>query len=671
MSLSHQPLPPEDRELSPFTGFGRAHWVELADQLLVDAHRFATPSGARIALPGRPSSSGPHSDQLEGFARTFLLFAFRVAGSAGEAPAGLIQSYADGLAAGTDPAHPEAWPRLAQECRQTLVEACSLALGLHLTRPWLWNQLPSAVQERIVAWFQGAWGLVIPDNNWHMFRVIVGEFLASVGGAHDRAEMDTDLARIEEFYVGDGWHRDGGDARSADCFDHYCGWAMHTYPVLWALMAGERGKARLPVLRERLSRFLEDFALFFGSDGAPMHQGRSLIYRFAATAAPWVGALADATPLTPGQTRRLASGALRHFTDRGFRDDRGIATLGWYGEFPPLVQRYSGPGSPYWLSKGFLGLLLPADHPCWTAVEEALPIECADQVRALPSPGFVLSATRADGVVRLFNHGSDNGHAPGAAADPHYARLAYSTATGPAHPKPGRPQHSDNHVGLMDSELGLSQRHRIHRLRVVDRHAASWHRPLWPAAPDGQGPARAADARIETASVVWGPYELRVHLVDASPGLPLYHSGWQVAGETLVPQPDGGDRSSAVTIAGLTSSFVSLHGHDPVRLANDETASAFGVRTAFPYAIAERAEHRTLHVALVGLTGQGATAQVPDVRCRTDGTTVTARFPDGTRVLVALGPAPARSPELGRQVLEGPVRYARLTPGERPVVVSH
>lgn len=289
MSLSHQSLPPEDRDLSPFTGFGRAHWVELADQLLVDAHRFTTPSGARIALPGRPSSSGRDSDQLEGFARTFLLFAFRVAGSAGEAPAGLIQSYADGFAAGTDPAHPEAWPRLAPECRQTLVEACSLALGLHLTRPWLWNQLPSAVQERIVLWFQGAWGLVIPDNNWHMFRVIVGEFLASVGGAHDRAEMDADLARIEGFYVGDGWHRDGGNAHSADCFDHYCGWAMHTYPVLWALMAGERGKAQLPVMRERLSRFLEDFALFFGSDGAPMHQGRSLIYRFAAAAAPGSG----------------------------------------------------------------------------------------------------------------------------------------------------------------------------------------------------------------------------------------------------------------------------------------------------------------------------------------------------------------------------------------------
>lgn len=360
---------------------------------------------------------------------------------------------------------------------------------------------------------------------------------------------------------------------------------------------------------------------------------------------------------------------MRHFTDRGFRDSQGIATLGWYGEFPPLVQGYSGPGSPYWLSKGFLGLLLPADHPCWTAVEEPLPVERADQVRSLPAPGFVLSATRADGVVRLFNHGSDNRLLPGAAADPHYARLAYSTVTGPAHPEPGQ-QHADNHVGLLDSEWGLSQRHRIHRLRVVDRHAASWHRPRWPAAPDGQGPAGVADARIETASVVWGAYELRVHLVDAPPGLPLYESGWQVAGETLVPQPDGGDRSSAVTAAGLTSNFVALHGHGQVRLANDGTTSAFGAKAAFPYTTTERAERRTLHVALVGLTGQGAPAQVPDVRCRIDGTTVTARFPDGTRVLVALGPVPARSPQLGGRVLEGPVRYARLTPGERSVVVA-
>ncbi|MBU3864529.1 DUF2264 domain-containing protein [Streptomyces sp. 4503] len=676
MGSSGPVLPAEDRTLSPITGYTRAHWISVADQLLVDAHRFASPSGARIVLPGKASSSGPDSDHLEGFARTFLLLAYRLAGSGGEVPAGLLQSYADGIAAGTDPQHAETWPAIAQKCRQTLVEACSLALGLHLTRPWLWDRLPPVVQERVVHWFQGVWGLEIPDNNWHMFRVVVGEFLASVGAAHDRAEMDADLARIEDFYVADGWYRDGGDARTADNFDHYCGWAMHHYPILWALMAGERGAARLPVFRERLVRFLEDFPVFFGADGAPVYQGRSLIYRFAAATAPWIGALADATPLAPGLTRRLASGALKHFVDRGFRDTHGIPTLGWYGPFPPMVQGYSGPGSPYWLSKAFAGLLLPEDHPCWTAVEEPLPVEGQDRVGALPAPGFLMSATHADGIVRLVNHGSDN-HAPGrTSSDPHYARFAYSTATGPVLGAAGLSM-ADNHVGLVDPALGLSSRTRIHRLGVADHYAASWHRPVWPGERE-QGNAglrtpgaRGADARIETASVVWGPWELRAHLVDAPARLTLHDSGWQVA-DDKPPRPDSGDRwAAAVTGSGLTSIFVSLSGHTAVTVAATENTSAFARWAAVSYAIGERAADRTVHVAVVGLTGGGPEqALVPSgMRCEVDGTTVTAQFPDGTWVLVALGEEAAHAPTLGGHRLAGPVRYARISPGERPAIV--
>ncbi|WP_066976445.1 DUF2264 domain-containing protein [Streptomyces sp. NRRL F-4489] len=708
------PLPPEDRALSPFTGYGRAHWLALADQLLTDVRRFASPSGARIMLPGRPSSSGPDSDHLEGFARTFLLLAFRAAGCGGEAPAGLIEAYAAGLRAGTDPRHPEAWPALGQGCRQTLVEACSLALGLHLTRPWLWDHLPAVVREQVADWLQGVWGLRIPDNNWHLFRVIVGEFLASAGAAHDRAEMAADLARIEEFSAGDGWYRDGGDPRTADHFDHYNGWALHLYPLLWARMAGARAADRLPAYTARLRRFLADFALFFGADGAPMHQGRSLIYRFAAVAAPWMGALADATPLSPGQTRRLASGALRHFTDRGFRDRHGIATLGWYGPYPPMVQGYSGPGSPYWLAKGFLGLLLPAGHPCWTAREEPLPVERGDRVQALPVPGFLLSATRADGIVRLLNHGSDNQagdtRGPGRWADrgtglgtgrggtgdawppdrtpgdPHYARLAYSTATGPYHPyrrhdaaddrADRRPFPAvDNHIGLLHPELGLSGRTRIHRLRVLDRYAASWHRPVW------YGPGRSQPgARIETAAVFWGAFELRVHLVQAPAGLSVHDSGWQVADARPPRTRTGERRAEAVTDSGLTSTFVSLAGHTAVAVAAVADGSAYGPHSAVPYATARRTTERTVHAALIALTGRGADPAPPDVHCTVEGptavsskvvgvgVTVTAGFPDGTWVLVALGADPARSPVVGGTPLPGPVRYARLTPGEAPVI---
>ncbi len=50
---------------------------------------YASNGNALIALPGPASRSGPWSDGLEGFARTFMLAAFRPAGAGGRDPHGL------------------------------------------------------------------------------------------------------------------------------------------------------------------------------------------------------------------------------------------------------------------------------------------------------------------------------------------------------------------------------------------------------------------------------------------------------------------------------------------------------------------------------------------------------------------------------------------------------
>ncbi|WP_235502439.1 DUF2264 domain-containing protein, partial [Kitasatospora sp. Root187] len=147
------PLPPEDRELSPHTGWTRAHWEAVADGLLAAVRPYASPGQALIDLPGpRASWSGPRSDGLEGYARTFLLAAFRVAGADGADPAGLLERYAAGLAAGTlaptssrelTPGD-ESWPVITDR-GQAMVEAASIALALRLTRRWLWDRLDPAV----------------------------------------------------------------------------------------------------------------------------------------------------------------------------------------------------------------------------------------------------------------------------------------------------------------------------------------------------------------------------------------------------------------------------------------------------------------------------------------------------------------------------------------------
>ncbi|WP_327400426.1 DUF2264 domain-containing protein [Streptomyces sp. NBC_01288] len=482
-------LPADDRALSPRTGYTRTHWETAADTLLAAVEPYATEDRALYHLPGAHTSwSGRLSDGLEGYARTLLLAAFRRDETA-------LERYADGLAAGVA----GVWPTI-EDRSQPLVEAASIALALRLTRPLLWDRLDEPVRQRAAAWLADALTAEPWPCNWELFPVTVGGFLQDIGYEVDasRKAIDRGLSRIEDWYVGDGWYTDG-DGRK---FDYYNGWAMHLYPVLHAWLADD--PRLLDLYGGRLERHLADYARLFGGDGAPMHQGRSLTYRFATTAPLWLGALTGRTPLSAGETRRLASGALRYFLDRGAVDDRGLLSLGWHGPNEAVLQGYSGPASPYWASKGFLGLLLPPDHEVWTAPEEPGPVEREDAVTAVAPANWLLQSTSSDGLVRLHNHGSED-----VRYDPYYTRLAYSTATEPS-------SSYDNSVILG----GDPSRTEIVPLGVGEGWVASRH-------------TAASGARVVGLVVAEGAVEVRAHLVvGAAAGTSVRVTGWS-AGEGL------------------------------------------------------------------------------------------------------------------------------------------
>ncbi|MFI7319591.1 DUF2264 domain-containing protein [Streptomyces venezuelae] len=622
MPAPYLALPPTDRVLSPLTGWTRAHWEVLADRQLEALVPYATPGFAQYRLPGRNSWSGVVSDGLEGFARSFLLAAFRIAGAGGEVDPRLVERYARGLTTGTDRNSGEAWPELT-DCSQQMVEAASVAIGLHETRPWIWDKLDARVQERVVDWLSGFVGGTTWDNNWRLFQVVSEQFLASVGAPYSQADIDGGLDRIEDWYRGDGWYSDG-DGRN---FDYYIGWAMHLYPLLWARMTGGNDGGRAAVYRDRLTQFLATYPHFFGSDGAPVHQGRSLTYRFAAAAPVWMGALADCTPLAPGLTRRLASGTARHFVERGVPDERGLLPLGWYGTFLPATQAYSGPASPYWASKGFLGLLLPADHPVWTEREAPLPVEESDQYTALPQPGWLLHGTRHDGIVRLVNHGSDHNPLEGPAQDdPHYAKFAYSTATAPETAPRAWERAVDGHIALLSPDGTPSRRLRIHPLSCEGRVAASRH--------DAQYPGTDETYPIETTSALHGPWELRVHRVQVPGGASVREGGYAVADDTRPHTECGPGWALTRTTTGLTSAVVALHGWDEeAGTAREVAANAYGPHSATPFLTATNHPGGTgIHVTLFALSQEtvdpGALRDA--ISCTVDGDTVHVRFPDGT-----------------------------------------
>ncbi|OEJ34958.1 DUF2264 domain-containing protein [Streptomyces subrutilus] len=620
-------LPADNREFSPRTGYTRDHWEVTADGLLRAAWRWATPGGALLDLPGPPSASGVRSDGLEGYARTFLAAAFRVAGGGGKDPHGWLDRYARGLAAGTrapgrDDA--ESWPRIRDlhVHGQPMVESASVALGLRLTRPWLWDRLDSAVQDRTEEWLRGALRHAPAPNNWYLFPFTVAGFLESVG----RGDAETSRARrrglglLEQWYAGQGWYADG-DGRA---FDHYNGWALHLYPVLDAHLAAGDGAPPGPARPHgaRLRTHLDSHSLLFGADGAPLYFGRSLTYRFAAAAAVGLGAVTGHTPLTPGTSRRLLSGSLRYFLERGAVDDAGLLRPGWHGAHAATLQPYSGPASPYWAAKAFVCLLAPAADPLWTATEEPAPCERADRVLALPAPGLLLQSTRADGLVRLHNHGSDHvgpDEAESAAdEDPLYARYAYSTRTGPT----AYGNIRDNHLAVVVAGT-RSARRRIHPLGAGHGDgwgwAASWHRPVF------AGGTGVPGLRVDSVTVVRGRHELRVHRIQGAPeGARAEQTGWAAG-------PGDAARSA----------LHPLHGWRE----QDEARAPAG--TAFtPWALVPRLTAAVagtgLYAALATLTAEPAPVPDPPAAAeavRADGNGIEVRWADdGSLTRIAFGP---------------------------------
>lgn len=638
LSTDRSWLPGPDRVRSPQTGWVRTHWLAVADHLLQALPPWTSPLGARIDLPGRPSRSGRDSDALEGFARSFLLAACRIAATNGEGCEDLVDRYARGVVAGSDPDSAEAWPRLTP-CSQQLVEASAVAIALHESRRWIWDRLDEREQRLVAEWIGGFAGSRTWDSNWRLFQVVGEQFLASVGAPYRADDIEAGLDRIEDWYRGEGWYTDGDGQK----FDYYANFVMHPFPALWTRMAaatpGADPTARLETYRTRLRSFLQDAAYFLGPDGAPVHQGRSLTYRFGVLAPFWAGQLLDASPLTPGQTRRLCSGTLRHFLEHGVPDSRGLLSLGWYDQHLPTTQVYSGPGSPYWGSLGFLGLLLGEDHPVWADPEEVLPQDRADLVRPMPVPGFLVHATRHDNLVRLLNHGSDHlpdpvDGQPEPAGDPHYDRLAFSSHTGPDLPLGDDTRQVDNCLTLIGPDGTESRRGHIRRLGIGERCAASWHRAELPGVAGGPW-------RVETASVVHGGWEVRVCLVEGTAALTVRMGGYALA-DTAQPQvrvEASRPWAWASRPDGLTSTVVGLHGFTDSGIQRRVGANAFGPHSATPYLTARHTGEPLVLVSAVVLTGDtltpGTVAEA--IKVTVSGHRVRLALADGEEFTVSLG----------------------------------
>jgi hypothetical protein len=640
----------------------REDWLAYADRLLAAARRHASSGNGRITFPGAEGGYGRAVDGLEGFARTFLLAGLRIVGARGQGTEELAEFYRRGVVSGVDPDAEDRWVRM-DEHAQAKVEAASLALVLDMTRPWIWDRLDALTQRRVIDYLAPVVGdTTYPRTNWLWFRVVVQTFLRSVGGPWSAEDIAEDLALHDSLVRADGWFSDGPER----AYDHYTAWALQVYPILWSRMhgaqelAGDRTAGDIALL----DRFLQDAVALVGADGSPLVQGRSLIYRFAAAASFWTGAIAGVPSVSLGRLRHAANAIVAHFADRGVPGPDGVLTMGWHHEWRPLAQSYSGPGSPYWAVKGLLGISLPAEHPVWSAQPEPLPIETGDTLHAVLAPGWVVSGTAADGIVRVYNHGTDKALAGELAGDsPLYARIGYSTVTSPLVDERAWLEPLEQSVAIVDADGRGTHRTAMELLdvRVQDddegrlavassRTRAHWLTPAPTTHRHGAGLAGEIEiaGELTTHSLVRGPWEVRLSSVGSlTPGLDadalrLRVGGWAVAGDA-VSQDAGG-----ASAQGVRSSIRALLGRGTERIELREDASPLGPVAAVPVAefpvvvgawTAALIELSGDDTSSASSTGLSAVA----VRDEAGQTTVTVNWPDGTATTSRLAnPGPAR-----------------------------
>ena len=537
-----------------------------------------SPGAARARLGHTGAAFADTAAELEGFSRP-LWGLVPLAAGGGEVD---LSPHRRGLAAGSDPDHPEYWRRPVDR-DQRLVEMAAIGFALALIPEQVWEPLDERTRSNLARWLSSINDLETPDNNWLFFRVIVNEGLARVGAkGYDADATAAALDRLESFYLGDGWYSDGPTRQR----DYYVPFAMHYYGLIYARLAGDRDPDRAQRFRDRAASFARDFVHWFADDGAALPFGRSLTYRFAQGAFWGALAFADVAALPWGQVKGLALRNLRWWAGRPILDAGGVLTIGYGYPQLTMAEEYNSPGSPYWAMKCFIPLALPESHPFWASDEESWsrpgdgPAGGAGLVRQ-PHAGLVLHRDRHSGHVFALASGQHAGFRPRHGAEK-YGKFAYSTAFGFSVPAGGHGLAQGAHDGMLalsdDGNTYWRVRNDLDAARLDGDVLYSRWRP-W-----------AEGVEVETWLVSRPPWHVRVHrlhtdrpLWTAEGGYAVDRTGDDPAGRAGVDEAGPGYALASYP-AGL-SGLVDLPGPQPRAgevIATAPNTNLLHPRTALP-----------------------------------------------------------------------------------------
>lgn len=276
--------------------------------------------------------------------------------------------YRKGLAAGTNPDSKEYWGGF-HAFDQRFVEMAAISYGLILTPEKVWNPLSDKEKENLANWLYGINEYELPICNWILFAVLVNIALKKRGQKYDAEKLEYYLNGLDQFYLGNGWYQDGDSGQK----DYYVSFAIHFYSLFYAMVMEEDDPKRCAIYKERAKIFAQTFIYWFAEDGMALPFGRSLTYRFSQVSFFSACLMAGVEPFSVGVMKGLIVRHLCAWMKQPVFDRTDILTIGY--AYPNLVmgERYNGPGSAYWALKTFAVLMLPDEHPFWSAEAEPMP----------------------------------------------------------------------------------------------------------------------------------------------------------------------------------------------------------------------------------------------------------------------------------------------------------
>lgn len=220
-----------------------------------------------------------------------------------------------------------------------------------------------------------------------------------------------------------------------------------------------------------------------------------------------------------------------------------------------LMTGYHYTGSPYWCTKAFACLLVPASHPFWQAEELAYPE--IPSIRALEDPLHIMvqvppSSSKLATHTYLLSSGQACHYAL-KAAESKYGRFSYSSAFGYSCPTGAfglEQQAADSMLALCDDPedegFGQGERWRVRRIaggaKIVGSGEAAYLQSTWKPWPD-----------VEVETWLFPPTQdapcwyLRVHRLKTGRRLRSSEGSWPIYGQSndgrAVVQVFSGERS--------------------------------------------------------------------------------------------------------------------------------